>query len=75
MSIPAVATDFAYVVITGSVVFNAKVNPKTQVGLKRPLLLAYYYRSLYRDTHTRTAFGLTILKMLISQKNFKRVPR
>ena len=29
LGIPAVASDFAYVVITGSVVYNAKVDPKS----------------------------------------------
>ena len=29
LNIPAVATDFDYIVITGSVVYNAKIDPKT----------------------------------------------
>lgn len=32
LNIPSVATDFAYIVITGSVVYNSKVDPKTSLA-------------------------------------------
>lgn len=32
LNIPAVATDFAYIVITGSIVYNAKIDPKTALA-------------------------------------------
>jgi D-methionine transport system substrate-binding protein len=32
LNIPSVATDFAYIVITGSIVYNAKIDPKTALA-------------------------------------------
>lgn len=32
LNIPAVASDFAYIVITGSIVYNSKVDPKTALA-------------------------------------------
>lgn len=53
MSIPAVATDFAYVVITGSVVYNAKVDPKTKLAeetIAPHLLLQVVVQDKYKDS-------------------------
>lgn len=53
MSIPAVATDFAYIVITGSIVYNAKVDPKTvlaEENIAPHLLLQLVVREEDKDS-------------------------
>ncbi|MGN1281903.1 MAG: MetQ/NlpA family ABC transporter substrate-binding protein [Succinivibrio sp.] len=53
LNIPAVATDFAYVVITGSVVYNARIDPSTvlaQEDVAEHLLLQLVVHEKNKDS-------------------------
>ena len=53
LNIPAVASDFAFVVITGSVVYNAKIDPSTvlaQEDVAEHLLLQLVVHEKNKDS-------------------------
>lgn len=60
LSIPAVAQDFDYIVITGSIVYNAKIDPATSALATEDILDHLILQSWLRR-RTRTPSGRRIL--------------
>jgi D-methionine transport system substrate-binding protein len=69
LNIPAVATDFAYIVITGSVVYNAKIDPQTALATEtiQPHLLL----QLVVEEQNKDSVWAQDIKKAYQSKEFK----
>lgn len=69
LNIPSVATDFAYIVITGSIVYNAKIDPKT--ALATETILPHLLLQLVVNEKNKDAAWAQDVKKAYQSKEFK----
>ncbi len=69
LNIPSVASDFAYIVITGSIVYNAKIDPKT--ALATETILPHLLLQLVVNEKNKDSVWAKDIKDAYQSKEFK----
>ena len=72
LNIPSVRTDFAYIVITGSIVYNAKIDPSTAL-LKETILPHLLLQLVVSDKNKKMPSGLRTLLQPTSPQNLLNI--